>query len=217
MEMVLEHILPLSEAVEFCKTHLQPGGMVFLGVPDVGQFCNDVNLFQQFSVEHVNFFNRFSLTNLMMAHGFEAVDVRQDLLPMVLEGLYKFTGRQGGVKKDDTGAADIQKYVEQGNELLERIRRRLQSVKPPYYVWGAGTHTAMLYQAGILCRQNVAGIIDSNRNYQGHHIFGVEVISAERADEHLPVIISSKDAQRAIVNYARNELHWAKEKLIVLY
>ena len=68
------------------------------------------------------------------------------------------------------------------------------------YVWAAGTHTAMLYQLGLLDGIHVRAIIDSNANYQGKEIYGVPVIAPQElaAREPLPIIISSQLAQDAI-------------------
>lgn len=92
-------------------------------------------------------------------------------------------------------------YLKQSSSLAEDIKNKLASYKEKrVYLWGAGTHTAMLYQLGLLDGIRVQAIIDSNKNYHGKNIFGLKVISPEEmlSMEKWPIIISSQLAQVSI-------------------
>ena len=85
--------------------------------------------------------------------------------------------------------------------LVETLKGRLSLYKNrDVYVWGAGTHTAMLYQLNLLDDINVVAIVDSNEKYHGKNIFGADVIAPQTLGEieNLPIIISSQLAQESI-------------------
>ena len=56
---VLEHIRDLPEAVEKLLALLREGGRVYVEVPDASRYDSGLDApFQEFSVEHINFFSR---------------------------------------------------------------------------------------------------------------------------------------------------------------
>ena len=70
-----------------------------------------------------------------------------------------------------------------------------------YYIWGAGTNTAMLIRLGILKQELIRGVFDSNKNYQSCKAYG-HVISnpAElKEKEAYPIVICSQYAFNAIM------------------
>src|SRR5271156_79195 len=65
---VMEHIRDLDRTVEQFHRLLRTGGRISLEVPDASRYVPRADApFQEFSVEHVNFFSETSLTNLMHA------------------------------------------------------------------------------------------------------------------------------------------------------
>ena len=75
---VLEHLVDVPEALRRIAELLVPGGVAVIDVPDAKEFSRFPEApFQQFSVEHVGYYSEASMTNLLGAHGFEAVTVIQ--------------------------------------------------------------------------------------------------------------------------------------------
>ena len=100
---------------------------------------------------------------------------------------------------DGDEALDI--YLNNAKALVETLKGRLSLYKNrDVYIWGAGTHTAMLYQLNLLHDINVIAIVDSNKKYHGKNIFGVDIIAPQTLGEieNLPIIISSQLAQESI-------------------
>ncbi|MES1223139.1 MAG: class I SAM-dependent methyltransferase, partial [Bacteroidota bacterium] len=78
---VLEHIRDLDDSLEKLWKLLRTGGKFFIVVPDGSQYFNGKDApFQEFSVEHINFFGPGSLENLMKKNKFSKVDIAQDLI-----------------------------------------------------------------------------------------------------------------------------------------
>ncbi|GAG66272.1 unnamed protein product, partial [marine sediment metagenome] len=76
---VLEHIRDLGPVLIKMKNMLSYGGSVYVEVPDTTRFARCLDApFQQFSVEHINFFSVISLANLMQSNDFIQVFCQQD-------------------------------------------------------------------------------------------------------------------------------------------
>lgn len=200
MEGVLEHLIDVQGNVRDALAYLKKDGALYLNVPDLAAFPDCHDLYQQFSVEHVNFFSLPSMQNLMGAFGMTCVAYNRN-------GYGVFTlwrhASEGVTARtfDQAGTADMHIYLAGAEQLAAQMKDRLTPYRGrEVYVWAAGTHTAMLYQLGLLDGIHVRAIIDSNANYQGKEIYGVPVIAPQElaAREPLPIIISSQLAQNAI-------------------
>ena len=65
---------------------LADNGLLYVDVPDVMQFGRTADApFQEFSIEHVNYFSAKSLSNLMRAHGFVPLVVQPNVEEMLNE------------------------------------------------------------------------------------------------------------------------------------
>ena len=200
MEGVLEHLLDVQGNVRDALAYLKKDGALYLNVPDLAAFPDCHDLYQQFSVEHVNFFSLPSMQNLMGAFGMTCVAYDRNGYGVFTLWRHASEGVPARTF-DQAGTADMRTYLARAEQLAAQMKARLA----PYcgrevYVWAAGTHTAMLYQLGLLDGVHVTAIIDSNANYQGKEIYGVPVIAPQElaAREPLPIIISSQLAQDAI-------------------
>lgn len=198
--MVLEHLLSLHEVIEQIVKYIEDNGYLFLGVPDINDWGNLTDLYQQFSVEHVNYFSLQSLTNLLGLHGFRCVKYEVDGIGNS-HSIWQYTGRKKEITFANDGCAVIKQYLINAQDLVNKIKEKLSHYRgKKLYLWGAGTHTAALYQLGLLEDISVQGIIDSNKNYHGKTIFGLKVISPKEllSMKKLPIIISSQLAQESI-------------------
>ena len=184
---------------QLCRC-IRNNGYLFLAIPDITSWSTVTDLYQQFSVEHVNYFSLQSLNNLLGKLGF--VCVKYEISGVdVSYSLWQYNGLKRCITFANDGDAALDMYLKQSSSLAENIKNKLVSYKEKRaYIWGAGTHTAMLYQLGLLDGIRVQAIIDSNKNYHGKNIFGLKVISPEEmlSMEKLPIIISSQLAQESI-------------------
>jgi len=93
---VLEHVREVRAAGRVAADLLKPDGLLYCAQPDVEAFAECVNApYQQFSMEHVNFFSRDSLARLMAAGGLVPratwhwmVEWREGVTDSVLSGVY---------------------------------------------------------------------------------------------------------------------------------
>jgi SAM-dependent methyltransferase len=225
---VLEHVLEPREQARSVSRVLLPNGHVFISVPDAGSFMNHVSApFQEFSVEHINFFTRTSMANAMGAEGYSLVAERVVVLPLgtdghgpALESVYRWDGVVRSPKPDRIGQESMREYIRRCQALestvLERIAT-LASSGEPILVWGTGTHTLHLLQTSRLGDCRIEAFLDSNPHYVGATLAGRPVIAPSDLQQvDVPILVSSAVSQTGIAAAAR-ERFGDDVRLVLLY
>jgi 2-polyprenyl-3-methyl-5-hydroxy-6-metoxy-1,4-benzoquinol methylase len=152
---VLEHVRDLAGLFDYVKRWLRPEGFVVVDVPNAGEFLAGQNApFQEFSVEHINFFTSTSLNNLMGQHGFGNVYMEQVVRELAynvsgaeLIAVYRYDGKVHSRSRDTITETALRQYITycQGAENNEAsIFRMLVEMRKPIIVWGVGTHAQRL-------------------------------------------------------------------------
>jgi len=226
--MVLEHLLDPRQHLRAVARRLRPDGHVFISVPDAGAFKDHVDApYQEFSVEHINFFTKRSLANAMAAEGYALVAERSVLVPLgadgeasALEAIYRFDGVVRSAQRDDFGAADIAEYIARCERSEAAVRDQIASLAvsgESIYVWGTGTHTLHLMETSRLADCRIEAFLDSNPHYAGATLGGRPVMSpADLPMPNSPILVSSAVSQAAIASAAR-ERFGDDVQLILLY
>lgn len=225
---VLEHLPDPAGALPGIRGLLAEDGLLLVEVPDVSQFttCLDAP-FQQFSMEHINYFSRSSLCNLMVSAGFAPVAAYQYIVPQselsrgpVLCGVYRKMAGVGTVTFDTETEGALQEYVRASTALEERIGRQIGELADcgrPVIVWGVGTHTQHLLATTRLREVAIRAFVDSNPHYQGEWLDGTSILPPEAVRERSePILISSAISQEEIARQIRDGLKCVNE-LIRLY
>jgi SAM-dependent methyltransferase len=227
---VLEHILDLQVTIQVVQKLLSPGGCVYIEVPDMAR-CSLMNdaPYQEFSVEHINFFSPISLENLWTKQGFETVGVKQteiDQIPglTLYEIKAMFRKTDGAPKKelklDTLTKPELERYIckSQGKlDGIETVINELADSQKPIIVWGVGTHTQGLIATTRLKEANIKAFVDSNTRYVGQSINDIPVLPTD-ALKRLPmdILISSQQFQTEISDQIRNGLG-LPNNIITLY
>lgn len=203
----LEHLLDIRKCIAQIKTFLNDDGRIFLQVPAVEDFASHTDLYQEFSTEHINYFSMPALSNLMRLYGMknEANTIDHQSI-MGLSGNSLSLWKNGGgveIIRETPDFSYIDRYMDQCKKFSDKIINELRDkdYSQGFYIWGAGTQTAMLYQMNAFPHDAVKGIIDSNANYQGKTICGNEIIAPAQLKRlpPAPILISAQYAQNAII------------------
>jgi SAM-dependent methyltransferase len=226
--MVLEHVLEPREQLREVSHLLRRDGFLFVSVPAAGSFKDHADApFQEFSVEHINYFTSRSLANLMGTEGFAPIAEHVVVLPLgsdghgpALEAVYRWDGIVRPPQPDPTAADDIREYIRRCGDseasTLERIER-LASSGERIYVWGTGTHTLHLLQTSLLGDCRIEAFLDSNTHYAGGVLAGRPVISpVDLREADAPILVSSAVSQWGIAEAARKRFG-PDVPLILLY
>lgn len=221
---VLEHLADVKKSVELCHSYLKKDGKLLVEVPDVDLFIQHEDLYQEFSAEHINYFDIGSLSNLM---GSASVERRRFQLTAAEKNENHVMGLAGGrislwmsvPDHDDSesleifskrhsaadgmhGTKGMERYLDSCRTFSRRLKEKMDRyhTENGYYIWGAGTNTAMLVQEGIVDIDDIKGIFDSNKNYEGLKAYKQIIRNPKELKElpPLPILIASQYAYGAI-------------------
>jgi hypothetical protein len=212
---VLEHLLDPRDQMQAVSALLGPGGYVFVSVPDGESFVQHTRApFQQFSVEHINYFTGRSLANVMGAAGYRLVAQRRLVMRLgtdgrdpALEAIYRWDGVVRPVEPDPSGSDFIRAYVHECGQVEAGIAERLGRLAAsgdPIYVWGTGTHTLHLLESSPLKDCRIEAFLDSNPHYTGGTLVGRPVLAPSRLSTvDAPILVGSAVSQSSIAAAAR--------------
>jgi SAM-dependent methyltransferase len=228
---VLEHVRDLDQALIRLKKLLAPKGQIYFSVPDASRYVEGEDApFQEFSLEHINFFGPVSFTRLLARHGFSLIASRQEMIhgnyrtsTAVLHAAYQ---RQPADEspplliRDTETIVGLKKYIEQSRVEDERLHRIVDGIVAeghPLIVWGTGSLTLRLLETSRLKEANLCAFVDSNPRYQGKTLNDVPIIGADSLQKlSAPILISSRVYQKEIRNQIVNVLK-LKNRVITLY
>jgi 2-polyprenyl-3-methyl-5-hydroxy-6-metoxy-1,4-benzoquinol methylase len=226
---VLEHVRDLAAALDRLASLLNRNGRLFIAVPDASRYTHGEDApFQEFSVEHINFFGPASLRNLMGQYRFNEVASRQEMMEVnhrtttpVLMGLYEKGNVVRPLEPDTATAAELAAYVEISSRTDSAIGKtidRLVSTGRPVIVWGTGAHTLRLLASTRLSEAKITAFVDSNPRYQGKRLNGAPIIAPSKLTSYpeSPLLISSRPYQEEIAHSIRATLQLPNE-IIRLY
>ncbi|HEX2679434.1 MAG TPA: class I SAM-dependent methyltransferase [Polyangiales bacterium] len=213
MIAVLEHIRDLTGALRTLAASLEDGGVLFVEVPDAMRFERAFDApFQEFSVEHINYFSCASLSALLERNGFRALEVVQrdraesngKVAPVIAGAFRKLAPSEAASAKtpathDDAPTRDaIARYVAL-SERRDRVLRDFLRAQLPSHdrviVWGCGTLTLRMVANGELPAARVAAFVDGNRRYWGRTIEGVTILEPEAVRGRSETILVSSVGQ----------------------
>jgi SAM-dependent methyltransferase len=223
---VLEHIRDLEGALATMRQLLRPNSRIYLDVPDATQFADWPDApYQQFSMEHINFFSGVSLANLMRTHGFEPIFSEKVLrqytdvtvMPSV-HAVFEDRGVPAGeVFRDDESEERLRDYITDSRVVDHRIRElidRTAGQREPILVWGVGTHTQRLLATGGLDKVNVCAFVDSNPKYHGKRLHDIPIVSPDSLGSRPePILICSRVFQKEIEQQIHEQLRLSNEVL----
>ncbi|HEY4944222.1 MAG TPA: class I SAM-dependent methyltransferase [Rhizomicrobium sp.] len=202
---VLEHMTDPIAALKLAYAALKDDGVVLLEVP----CATAPHLVAPgwFTLEHLHYFSQNSLGDLLAAAGFAPLEFRIALKAELYPVIAAVAVKAGGPVRpapNPLAVAQSQAFLKQlvahDDALWRNTAERLGGVKGPVYVWGAGVHTAQLFDRTPIYGQ-VKGIIDRDAQKWGsvladHAIISPDDFFARREDT--PVVISSFAAEAQI-------------------
>ena len=224
---VLEHLVDPAATLRETAELLGANGTLYLVVPDARRFADHADApFQEFSVEHINYFTAASLRNLLASAGLEVVAERasvvkgEDTDAPALEVLCRRLSHPSERQTDSQGVASMRKYIAESAANEERVIAIIGSLaerQSPIYVWGTGTNALHLLASSSLGACNIISFLDSNPHYHGKQLAG-RTVRDPRDIKHVdaPILIASAVSQTAIASAAR-EMFGPSVPLILLY
>lgn len=225
---VLEHVVDPKEVIREAADLLDPGGLLYVVLPDAARFSDHVDApYQQFSVEHINYFTAASLRNVLASVGLEPVVERATMVTAsrdssgpAVEALCRRASQLPEIRSDLDGVADLHRYVASSAAMEAGVLAKITELaigQQPVYVWGTGTNALHLLASSRLAECNIVAFLDSNPHYAGRELAGRPVmVPRDLRNVDAPILIASAVSQTAIATAAR-ELFGPEVSLILMY
>jgi SAM-dependent methyltransferase len=226
---VLEHVRDLDTAMQQVASAVAEGGIVYVEVPDVLEFWRWPNApFQDFSIEHINFFSPRSVANLFARYGFAAVFVEQNsrqqayrtVMSNVSAAFRKQSGQSIEIVDDRESRPALMRYIEQCRSEEELVRAQIAQLADSgrsVVIWGVGTNATRLLTTTRLAEVDIAYFVDSNSKYHGKTLAGHNVKSPEELrNGRDPILILSRVFQQEISEQIR-ALAGPDREILTLY
>ena len=209
---LLEHVVDLHGAIRNISKLVSDKGMFFITVPDADQFrLTSRNPFQEFSIEHVNYFDIRSLSLLMSLHGYQ-LHQQWDFTGIITASYMK---KPYPLKYMDEYIGDCLKNV---SSIIYRMKMFAES-RDPVIIWGCGTLTRYLLANTDFNKLNIVAIVDSNEHYWGKHLLGHIIISPSKLKEDMyknSVILISTYAHNKEIRSVLKDMMNSKNEIISL-
>jgi SAM-dependent methyltransferase len=223
---VLEHLREVKDAVRIASRLLKPGGLFYCAVPDVEGLADCPNApYQQFSIEHVNFFSIHSLMRLIGGCGMTAVDSRrwivewrEGVMEPIASGLFELGPPWVSSFDESTGPA-LERYIAFSKEGDKKIVAAIDSLRrnqEPILVWGAGTLARRLLAMTKFSETNISAFVDSNPHLCGGQLANRPILGPEQiTGRKETILICSVAFVREIAGTIRNH-HGFPNRVIAL-
>lgn len=225
---VLEHLLDPIQVLRDIRHVLESTGLIMVEVPDVEGFSSSAKApFQEFSMEHVNFFSSASIANAMARAGFEPIAAERLKIPWqsggtaaVLRVIYRAAATTTDPGPDVVTREALLDYVSTCEAIEASVRARIATLADrggPVIVWGVGTHTRHLLKSGAFDPLMIAAWVDSDPKYQGTEMRGAPILAPSQvAARNEPILISSGTVHHEIARQLRHDLGLRNE-VVFLY
>lgn len=227
LSAVLEHFVDFTVPMEKIRLLLKNGGLLFIEVPDATRFDSYIFApFQQFSIEHIDYFSPYSIKNLLSKFSFEIIKieenentVNQTIDPDIFILSKKLEKFDYKITRDDVCEKKLIDYITLSSkkdlEIKKEFHKKLFNINK-LIIWGVGTHTQMLIGSG-LDLSKVLYFVDSNARYRGKKINGVEIKLPTDICENIPILVSTYSYQEEVIKQIKEELKLKNEIIKIYY
>ena len=227
LSATLEHLADFNSSMAKIRGLLKDNGLLFIEVPDAERFSAFISApFQQFSIEHINYFSKYSMVNLLSRYSFRKINISRNINkfnrttdPDLFVLAEKVPVSRNRISKDTVSKTKIRVYIGKCHDLDKKLKDRLAKIfheNKRIIVWGAGTSTQRLLGNGIDLSKT-ACFVDSNKRYSGKELDGIKIRSPKNIKEQdIPILISTYAYQEEIAYQIRNVLK-LKNRIIKIY
>ena len=184
---VMEHLSELENNLTKASSLLKENGVMFISVPDGNNFGKILREpFLEFSLEHINFFTRVSLINLLSKYELKNIKFHSLALNSyggyALNSLWKKSKLKKSITFDKVGKNKITIYIRKSSKKLETINNKIKQLiksKEKIVIWGVGSLTSRLLATTDFKKTNIQFFVDSNANLQGKTINNLPIKSPD--------------------------------------
>lgn len=215
---VLEHLVEPRNSIQRVVKGMKIGAKLIIEVPNLIYFNSiEGEPYGEFSIEHIQFFSLASLLNMMAGLNLKIVGDAELELPhagSLFAVFERISATANEFHDASNDVAIIKKYIYDSNSKLQCCFEKL--IDKNIILYGAGAHSARLLpqlnERGI----RVEMIVDSNPNYYGETLGGIEIKDPIALNDmsDIPILISSFRSESAIKSFCTERF---ANRLITFY
>lgn len=221
---VLEHLDEIDKNLDKARSLLNDNGYLYISVPDGAKFGKILKEpFLEFSIEHINYFTKGSLMNLLSKFGFK--NIKSKSLPVTgyggyaLDSLWQLSRQKNKISFDKFGRTSILNYIRNSNKKLVIIGKKIDKLirsQEEVVIWGVGSLTSRLMTTTNLKKTNLKFFVDSNKSLQEKKFINRLIKSPENLKgKKYSVLILSFNSGKEIKNILLTKYNY-KGKIISL-
>lgn len=225
LSAVCEHLIDLYYSIEKIIKMLKDNGLIFIDVPNLSLFDKYIFVpFQQFNIEHINFFSLRSLMNLMNNFNFSLIEQKvhnvkrtSKIIEPDIFTIFKKSNYTEFIK-DNNSEFSCLSYIKNCKNKEDEIKSKanfLLNKENNIVVWGVGQHSMWLFD-DFFNINNVLYFVDSDYRYVGNKFKNKEIKSIDFIKSNETIFISSWAHQEEIRKKIIKELN-LRNKIITLY
>lgn len=218
LRFVFEHVREPRAVIGRAKSLLAPRGLLFIDVPNLAMPFVGFDDF--FSYGHLQTFVPETLAGLCARDGWTPVAIEENANlfassphPPSIRAVFRAgapASDAGGQASAERVRAHLGRYTAAREAFVQAARQRVDRALAGArraVIYGAGTHTAEMWQACPGLAAHVVAMVDGNPRLQGHRFLGVPVHSPRE----LPalgadvVVISVRTAEAQIAEMLEHE------------
>jgi len=179
---VLEHIVDLQGFINNILLSLNTDGILIINVPIIDVEMGNIKPFQEFSIEHINYFSYNTIIKLLNNYDFEPIAQFSGT------GYISLAAKRCQINTIGT-------YIDNSLHSIEHALIKIEKLiepQTPVLVWGVGTLTRYLLENTRFAKLNIKAFIDSNIHYQGITLAGKKIFLPTEASSVIsdePIII----------------------------
>jgi 2-polyprenyl-3-methyl-5-hydroxy-6-metoxy-1,4-benzoquinol methylase len=187
MTGVLEHIADLNATLHKVAGLLSDKGLLLVAVPHMNKFSRHPRApFDEFSIEHINYFSKTSLSNLAGKYHLKNVytkNIRTEFYDSnLILAFFRKTAKKLEIKTDHQGGLAIKRYIDASEKRLRGVHKTVRYLiksGSPVVVWGVGSLTSRLLATTDLLKAKIKFFVDSNQSLHGKTINHIQIVSPE--------------------------------------
>lgn len=190
---VLEHVPDPGALLSRLRPVMGIGASLYIELPDAEGFRTTETSapFQEFSVEHINYFTIQTITHLLARHGWRVTEYEHNATGQTTTLEVANLSVVADMLPPDYGPLVVRDYCMGSGDAWRTVRNEARrAVHGGAVLWGCGTFGQRLILE--LPSRDIHAVTDSNTAYHGRTIRGHPILPpAEAVALRLPIVIAS--------------------------